>query len=291
MINSINILCTNKCNMTCSYCYRRYRKRLLTVSTRNIEDCLNEIKNSDINNIVLTGGEPTLSSDLIKYISYFNKKQLAVLTNGIKRIKNITEFNEIVVSLDGDNKVMLAQCGVNSNTWSKILNNIRFYIDIGSRVGISVVITKQNVNIFDLWIIDNPWLVHCEITLILVSEIVNDENICLKQEDLRKISTGIENILNAYNYHIRLHCNMITKRDFEDLYSIDYPEFFSPEFNTISKQYEYFDITFDSLNELEQNYFEISQNMQRQIELYLNDKEDDFLFDPYSLAEKLTMSI
>lgn len=257
---------------------------------RDLKECLAEIKNSSINNVVLTGGEPSLVSDLNQYVSYFKDKHVSILTNGLEQIQELPENCTFIISLDGDNGVMMTQRGVDEEHYLKIMDNIKFYRGNRKRIGISVVITKYNVDLFSMWIMKNSWLSHCEITLILVSEIV-DNNICLEQKEMRKISYEIQKILEHYNYHIQLCCNMINKRDFLDLYSLEYPILFSPEFSVPQRRYEYFDEIFYTLADLEKKYIELSRTMQLKIEAYLKEKDEDFLFDPYSLAEKLTMTI
>lgn len=286
MIGSININCTNKCNMSCSYCYRKYQKKQ-DMNLSNKVDGLEQIKNSKISNIILTGGEPTLSNQLENYVSFFDDKQRTILTNGLERLRNAEVFDNIIISFDGDEITMFNHRNINAEKYLQIIDNINYYLKKRCQVGISTVITKQNVELFDAWIINNPWIKKCNISLILVSDIDNNISMCLDQNDLQKISNGIDNIINSLNYHIRISCNMISKRDYCDIFSNINPERFAPEYNVMTGKFELFNYSFDSLFELEQQYCSILEEIHNKIDKYLLNKDENYLFDPYSVAERV----
>ena len=61
----------------------------------------------------------------------------------------------------------------------------------------------------------------------------------------------------------------------------------SPDYNLVTDQYELFDEKYNTCEEMLNCYSDKMRSVTKTIIDYLNNEEDYYLFDPYSLAEKL----
>jgi hypothetical protein len=74
---------TNQCNLNCNFCYAKANE--IDVKELKLKD-IKKIDLSKFEYIYLSGGEPTIKSDLFEIIRYLkrNKKKVVLLTNGMK---------------------------------------------------------------------------------------------------------------------------------------------------------------------------------------------------------------
>lgn len=118
----IYLLITNRCNLKCSMCIRDNQHE----KDMNFEDFKNIFEKRDTSNteIVITGGEPTLNLEFVKFIEYSSTKfkKVLIATNGVfnQYIKNIKNIKNIIfqISLDGNENIH------NQIRGGKIFNNI-----------------------------------------------------------------------------------------------------------------------------------------------------------------------
>ena len=61
----------------------------------------------------------------------------------------------------------------------------------------------------------------------------------------------------------------------------------SPDYNLVTAQYELYDAKYNTYQEMLIAYSDKMRSVSKMILDYLNKEEDSYLFDPYSLAEKL----
>ena len=155
-INTLHIELTDKCNLSCNYCYQKYLGQSYVPNTNFFKDSeLNIIKNSSINSINLTGGEPTLcDTELFKLAKVFSErgKNIVVTTNGLKRIASLEYINTIVVSLDGFFTEMNSNRNVSLQQYKLIIDNILYYLKNGINVQLNIVITRYNLHKFSHFI-------------------------------------------------------------------------------------------------------------------------------------------
>ena len=117
----ISFWVTNKCNLSCDYCYESENKKCISMNKKLIRDSINfsfdYLKNylgEDIR-IQIHGGEPFLEFERIKYMvgyiknNFSNKVSFFITTNGTVMNENIIDFivNDlkfISISIDGQKK-------------------------------------------------------------------------------------------------------------------------------------------------------------------------------------------
>jgi 7-carboxy-7-deazaguanine synthase len=68
------------CNRSCSFCDTKYHKESIEMS---VEEVCNEIKESELDIVCFTGGEPLLQiNDILSIVQYFPNKSFHLETNG-----------------------------------------------------------------------------------------------------------------------------------------------------------------------------------------------------------------
>ncbi|WP_148883221.1 tetraether lipid synthase Tes [Thermococcus aciditolerans] len=171
--NLINIVLTNRCNLSCWYCFF-YLKEGQPIYEPTLEQIRMMLRNAKrqhpvgANAVQLTGGEPTLREDLIEIIKIAKEEgydHVQLNTDGIKLafepelVKKIREagVNTLYMSYDG----MTPQTNW-KNHWEVplILENVR---KVGGPGIVLVPTTIRNVNDHELGAIINFGLNHIDI--------------------------------------------------------------------------------------------------------------------------------
>lgn len=154
------IILLEKCNFSCPYCrglddgiYGNRKDKMLSFDeVKNIIDIW--CKNSPIENIRFSGGEPTLHPnilDIVKYAKCKGIKRIALSTNGYSdRIlyDKLIEYgvNDFSISLDACcSKDGDKMSGGVAGSWEKVTDNIK-YISTKTYVTVGVVLTKFNID-------------------------------------------------------------------------------------------------------------------------------------------------
>lgn len=162
---NIQIITTDRCNMSCSYCIRGINKGSGYLTENNAINIINWAKHiKDYRgysklNISFTGGEPLLNDNIIYFICNEIKKlklncDFSLQTNGTlltkeKIIKlNINKIKTYIISLDGpaiihNNRRKLLTS--DNDSFSVIVNNLR-NIPKDSNIFINIKIDKDNIS-------------------------------------------------------------------------------------------------------------------------------------------------
>lgn len=132
------------CNSFCMFCYNRQRQvsppREITWKIAKV------LHDSKIPIIQITGGECTLFPELSEIIKYLSEKSsVTIVTNGIKRVKLPDETAGVFVSLHGTKKTH-EYLTRNANTYDKIAENIRHYVDSGLELSSDTLLCSKNYN-------------------------------------------------------------------------------------------------------------------------------------------------
>lgn len=286
-LSSINIVCTEKCNLECIYCYRKHRRKCeKRADPEHVQEELSRINNMDISQVILTGGEPLLYPDILNLIHMFRDKTVTILTNGIIPIKELDDTDEIVISVDGTEEDMYSNRGISPPQYKIIRQNIAYYIRNKKQVSVHCVVTKHNIDNLISWIKNEPFIGQVKFRIVPVSD-ANETGIGLTQSQYSTLLETLKTILQDYNFHIDLSTNIVSKRMFKDTVSEEYPIMISPDYNLVTDQYELFDEKYNTCEEMLNCYSDKMRSVTKTIIDYLNNEEDYYLFDPYSLAEKL----
>ena len=286
-IDTIHIELTDMCNLNCNYCYHMYYKNKSVNVNSTYMSQLDAIKNSDISSINITGGEPTLEDKLYDLADIFVKcKNIAVTTNGIKRLITLDMFNTIIVSIDGYLNEMTLNRNVSKHQYEKIIENISYYLDAGKNIQLNIVITKNNIKQFSDFIKSNKFGNRLSYSIVVVSDkTLNKHFVIEDQSELNYIGSEIFNIYKDCDYHIKIKSNLMTKANFIDTFSMDYPITYFITYSLPRNKYKYINGEFDEYDDMFQSYNSISQNITKEIIVKLDKLKSNDFFNPYSLAE------
>ena len=92
----VNYEITYLCNQRCCFCYNEEQKGLHPTLS-DIKKILDKLFDSEIYNVVLTGGEPTSHPDFLKILEYMKDKGFSI---GI--VTNITLITKISIASNKD---------------------------------------------------------------------------------------------------------------------------------------------------------------------------------------------
>lgn len=160
-ITTLILLPNNKCNFRCSYCYssmgRSIKELDIEKGKRILEYFISEgrCKNKKLTLLVLGGGEPLLSWDLLKllleYAVELNQRRngelyISIISNGSIINDDILNFCKkynigLCMSFDILEDVQNKQRG----HYQLVCDNINMYTEKGVDVGITTVITENNI--------------------------------------------------------------------------------------------------------------------------------------------------
>lgn len=289
-IDTLHIELTDKCNLSCNYCYQRYLGQSDLPNSNSFKKSeFDIIKNSSINSVNFTGGEPTLcGTELFTLAKVFSEsgKNIVVTTNGLKRIASLEYINTIVVSLDGFFTEMNSNRNVNLQQYKLIIDNILYYLKNGINVQLNIVITRYNLHKFSNFIKTNQFGDSVSYSVIVVSDKTVDKNLVVSDtDDYRFIANEIFDIYKFFNYHIKLRSNLMPKSSFIDTFSNEFPITFFSTYSVPTNKYRYVTNEFNRFDALCKSYYITSQMITEEIIRRLCNLNSDDWFNPYSWAE------
>ena len=143
---SFAIRINNECNLKCIYCLSDSQK--VTSEKKTKSDILEIIKILSPARIVFCGGEPILDPYLNEYITFSKDKGSVnvVTTNGVifpdNKTLDLVDWWDI--SLHGHDQIAHKNI-TGSDNFKKIRSNVKKLIAHNKRVGLNLVLTKQNI--------------------------------------------------------------------------------------------------------------------------------------------------
>lgn len=145
---------TNCCNLECKHCFNQSNKDAHNgLSRDDIFTLIDELAEIEVNNVYITGGEPTCYQYFCDVVKYFNKNNIEVIlaTNAyyifpyIDCIKdNISTNAGVFVSLDGFNEIH-DEFRNKKGAFQKTVENIQLLVKNNIMVRISSVAWKKNI--------------------------------------------------------------------------------------------------------------------------------------------------
>ncbi|MBI5555429.1 MAG: radical SAM protein [Elusimicrobia bacterium] len=144
---------SNRCNLYCQHCYY-FPKPNIGIPHLSLKDCrkvIDEIANTGVNIVSLSGGEPLMIKDIKKVITYTKSKGLKMIFNSNLCLmeKETAEFLKkmdidlVITSLESaDGNIHDKLRGEGS--FHKTIRGIKYCVEAGLNIGINTAVTKLN---------------------------------------------------------------------------------------------------------------------------------------------------
>lgn len=218
-MNKVNFIITHKCNLMCKHCYMNAGNSCNENNDlifKRFKDAIVGVKELGINEIMITGGECSISPILLEILEFCKNINIktSIFTNGILFNDRILEYvDDYCLSLDGlkDNHNALRGSLYAYDNTIKTIKKLK-----KSKKNISIQITVTNRNIDEL--------------LELIKEIyplgINKINICCLLDEGRSLDNNLSSdielkkldkiVKKAYQetgYNIKIHTNVFQRFD------------------------------------------------------------------------------
>lgn len=168
---NLRLLVTHQCNFTCDYCQIELNlapeKVKQSMSRQTVDaafDVFNKVAAPTGKTVIITGGEPMLNLDVVRYIvqearDKFGQVRIVLFTNGYRANQDTASFManhdvQVLVSLDGPvskNTARLHRTVQYAHDLA--LNAYREYKSSGCETGISAVAGTHNIEALDTEVI------------------------------------------------------------------------------------------------------------------------------------------
>ncbi len=166
-MNSAYFAIGYKCNHRCLFCPREYSdfEEMLPYDLliNNVE---NVIEKSNVQHLIVSGGEPTMHPDFLKFMDFLMKKPvfIALLTNG-DNFSN-TEFSDAFIrtvnpkkvqivtaihSIDSEKHDWVSGC---KGSYERSIKGLLYLSKAGYSIGIKFIVSKQNYQESELFVKD-----------------------------------------------------------------------------------------------------------------------------------------
>jgi radical SAM protein with 4Fe4S-binding SPASM domain len=142
---------TNVCNFRCEHCYHNdYVPDPADLTLEQVEKLAESVAKTNVDTIVLSGGEPFLRKDILEIAKIFNKHYIKVQfnTNGslltdtlIEKLSHLT-LNAVSISVDGPTESIHDCVRKSNNSWAKIFEALPVLRKYNIPVRISSTINK-----------------------------------------------------------------------------------------------------------------------------------------------------
>lgn len=153
-IKRINLYLTTKCNFSCKYCcIKPWKEKINDEVEPNIfKEYLSVVynSNSNIEQIMLLGGEPTLYNGLDEICRYIKDelkiKSLSICTNGSNSdaiIRNKKYLDYLTISIDSTQQDLYQEMRAGGN-FANVIKNLELFIKEGFNVIIAYTVTNIN---------------------------------------------------------------------------------------------------------------------------------------------------
>lgn len=153
-LGAVYLNVTRACNLKCSYCFASEREEHGTqdLSLEEFKGIIDQIARLGHPEIILTGGEPMVSSVTLPLARYIKKLHMTVklLTNATlidgKNVDAIAEtFDSVKISLDGSSKER-HDFYRGAGSYHRTLKAIELLEERNANILIAMVVTRQNVD-------------------------------------------------------------------------------------------------------------------------------------------------
>lgn len=154
----IQLSLTNLCRHKCIHCYKGDVIEIKNLDIAYILKLLNFVKGKT-KHIQLTGGEPLMYTNFFNIIEeYSNDFIFSITTSGCVSINNkllitLKKFNTVQVSLYGIDENIHDSFANRKGSFKCVISNINKMVSHGIRVDVSTIVTKNNIDMIEQFII------------------------------------------------------------------------------------------------------------------------------------------
>ncbi len=227
-LEEIDLYVTNKCNLKCKFCSVKAGSYIDEIPLPRIKEIIDEAIQYGLQDLHLTGGEPTLRADLEEIIEYAVSKKLNVrlITNGTlltkKRLDSMYNhgLRSIMISLDGNEEYHDKVRGV-KGTFKKALETVKYAKDKGMYTRVNSVAWKDNrEDILNLLEIFNEMKIDVY-SIFLGSPLgyaITQKDNTINSKDWRKYCDEVRELVRKNNFYTKV----VMEKGF--LYSEEDPE-------------------------------------------------------------------
>lgn len=148
-MEEIHYLLGNSCNLNCDFCF--WDKRTQDVPLDFKKKIVDEIFNSGIHRVTISGGEPTCSNNFTETLEYMHNKNLEIIlhTNGLDINESLAQkispmISRISLTMDAVDTDIQFQMRKTHDITNHTLSLIRIFHDLNIPVSIKTLITKTN---------------------------------------------------------------------------------------------------------------------------------------------------
>lgn len=149
---------TYKCNFSCVHCYVVPDKNKKELTTEQVKEVLNQLKDAGCFHIGFSGGEPFIREDIFQILDYAKKRgfRISLLTNGFlmdektaDKIASLgTSLNHVDVSVLGVTEETFEKLTRKRGSYKRVMRAIKLLKERGADVQIKATLMKLNKNEF-----------------------------------------------------------------------------------------------------------------------------------------------
>ncbi len=213
-MNKVNIIITHKCNLMCKHCYMNAGNKDFEDEKEIFKRFKEVINKLNVKQIMLTGGECTISPIFYKILDYCkdNNIEVTLFTNGLIFNRKILEYvDNYSLSIDGL-KTYHNNLRGSDKAYDNTINTIKLLKENNKNITVQITVMKDNIEEI------------LSIIKLLYSYGVKNINLCSLLDEGRSIENKLDSnididyleeiIEKAYRetgYNIKIHTNIFNE--------------------------------------------------------------------------------
>lgn len=149
---------TELCNCKCVHCYegQSHCKRTNPLSLEEWKDIIDQLKELEVNNVIIIGGEPCIHPDIKPIVRYVAEKNIpaTLFTNGTLFDDELRQIVldcklKLKFSLYGHCAELHDSITKKKGSFERLINSINYFVTNGIDVNISIVLMHENEAHYD----------------------------------------------------------------------------------------------------------------------------------------------